>query len=77
MLAALDNNNSMMLEQVEGENGKSSWKLQWSKHSRKFIVKKQCVSKDYSQRSNVMYLNSGITGKVLTISQPRCKSAVL
>ena len=80
MLVALDNNSNTKLEQVEGENSKSSWKLQWSQHNQTFIIKKQCVLKNSSQRSNVMYmvhLNSVLKGKVLTILQPWCKSAVL
>ena len=72
MLTALDNNSNPKLQQVDNENGKSSWKLQWSKRSQTFIVKKQCVSKDYSFRKGLMLctwsnLNSASKGKVLTI----------
>ena len=57
MLAVLDNNSKTKLEQAKGENGKSSWKLHWSKHSQTFMVKKQCVPKDYLQRFNAVVPN--------------------
>ena len=79
MLAALDNNNSKTkLEQVEGENGKNSCNFNGPKHSQTFIVKKQCVPKDFLQKSNVMYMDLfDSKSKMLTISQSWCKSSVL
>ena len=80
MLAALDNNRNTMLEQVEGENSKSSWKLQWSQHSQTSIVKSNVSQKTphkHLMSCTWIHLNFGLKGKVLTILQPWCKSAVL
>jgi len=54
MLATLDNNFNIAREQATTLHGRKRWKLQWSKVTRSFIVKKLFSKKDYSFREDLI-----------------------
>ena len=60
MLAALDNNSNIKLEQVKGENGKSTVVGNFNgPNTAKLSLRRSNVSqKNFLQRFNVMYMNS-------------------
>lgn len=54
MLAALDNNTNIGREQAETRDGNKMWKLQWSKGSQTFVVKKVKSAKDFTFREELL-----------------------
>ena len=54
MLAALDNNLNAGRSQAHTKAGQPRWKMQWSKASKTYVVKKISASKDYSFRLDLV-----------------------
>ena len=54
MLAVIDNSVNATREQATTSAGAKRWKLQWSKASRSFVVKKICEAKDLTFRQDLL-----------------------